>query len=462
MKLRLYGGTKLLLLLAAFALVVAACSSSSDDTATTVASDGSATATTVATEPTTTTVATDATATTVATEPTATTVATDAAPFDAPGFSTWEEVLAAADGTTVNWFMWGGSDTINENVDNDIGKVVNELFNITLNRVPADAADVVNKILDEAAAGVDTDGSVDLIWINGENFLTLKQAELLYGPWSESIPNAVHVPWDDPALANDFGEPVNGLESPWGHAQFVMEYDTAFVPVPPTSFETLQEWIHANPGLFTYPAIPDFTGSVFVRHVFYWVAGGSEEFLGEFDQTVFDKYAPDVWAYLNDIEPDLWRGGETYPEGAAIADLLANTEVHFNMSYDPARASTNIASGTYPESIRTFVFDTGTLSNNNYVTIPFNAANTAGAMVIANYMVSPEFSLIMADPARWGWLIPTDPTTWSADDQAVLANFGTGVATLPAEVLNANALPEPSGAWVTEMEAGWIANVLEK
>ncbi|GBE24557.1 hypothetical protein BMS3Bbin02_00832 [bacterium BMS3Bbin02] len=443
--------TKTLVALLAFALIVAACGGGTESTTTTTAAPAAPAATT-------TTKAPDAAA------PTTTTAApAPTTPIDAPGYSTWEEVLAAADGTTVNWFMWGGSDTINSNVDNDIGKVMKERYNITLNRVPiTDTADVVNKVLDESAAGVNTGGSVDMIWINGENFRTLKSADLLYGPWSESIPNAKYVPWDDPAIANDFGEPVNGLESPWGHAQFVMEYNTAFVPEPPTTFEALRDWVKANPGQFTYPAIPDFTGSVFVRTVFYWVAGGPNEFLGEFDQAVFDKYAPAVWEYLNDLEPDLWRGGETYPESAAMADLLANQEIHFNMGYNPSRASSNIAEGTYPESIRTFVFDTGTLSNNNYVTIPFNAANPAGAMVIANYMVSPEFSLIMADPDQWGWLIPTDPTTWSAEDQATLNSYGTGVATLPAAVLNANALPEPSGDWVTAMEAGWIENVLEK
>jgi len=448
MTLRNNRGAKLLLLLAAFALVVAACSSSND-------ADTTTSAPAAAEDVATTTAAGAATTTAAPAEPAGT-------PIDAPGFSTWEEVLAAADGSTVNWFMWGGSDTINANVDNDIGAIVKERYNITLNRVPiTDTVDVVNKVLDESAAGVNTDGSVDLIWINGENFRTLKTADLLYGPWSESIPNAQFVPWSDPAIANDFGEAVDGRESPWGHAQFVMEYDTAFVDEAPTTFEALADWIKANPGKFTYPAIPDFTGSVFVRTLFYWAAGGPDEFLGPFDQAVFDKYAPAVWEYLNDIEPDLWRGGDTYPEGAAIADLIANQEVHFNMTYDPARASTNIADGTYPESIRTFVFDTGTLSNNNYVTIPFNAANAAGAMVIANYMVSPEFSLVMADPDQWGWLIPTDPTTWSAEDQATLASYGSGVATLAPDVLNANALPEPSGDWVTEMEAGWIENVLE-
>ena len=43
-----------------------------------------------------------------------------------PTYATWEEVLAAAEGTTVNWYMWGGSDKINADVDNDIGKVVQE------------------------------------------------------------------------------------------------------------------------------------------------------------------------------------------------------------------------------------------------------------------------------------------------------------------------------------------------
>lgn len=438
---------RVVLALMAFALVGAACAVD-DDAATT-------TTTTIQQED------DEPTVTTVA-EPTDTTEAAVSTPFDAPGFTSWEEVLAAADGATVNWFMWGGSDTINTNVDNDIGDVVKELFNITLNRVPADAADFVNKVLDEAAAGVTEGGTIDLMWINGENFATLKHAGLLYGPWSESLPNAIYVPWDDPAMANDFGEPVEGLESPWGHAQFVMEYDTAFVAEAPTTFEALQTWIHDNPGRFTYPAIPDFTGSVFVRHLFYWAAGGPDPFLGEFDQAVFDQYAPIVWEYLNDIEPDLWRAGDTYPEAGAMIGLMANQEIHFGMTYDPARASTNIAAGTYPESIRTFVFDTGTLSNNNYVAIPFNAANPAAAMVVANFIISPEFQLVMADPDQWGWRIPTDPSTWPADAQATLASYEAGVATLPASVLAAAAQPEPRGEWVTAMEAGWIANVLEK
>ena len=72
-----------------------------------------------------------------------------------PTYANWDEVLAAADGTTVNWFMWGGDDTINSNVDSDIGGAVLEQFGVTLNRVPlTDTADAVNQVLNESSAGV--------------------------------------------------------------------------------------------------------------------------------------------------------------------------------------------------------------------------------------------------------------------------------------------------------------------
>ena len=100
---------------------------------------------------------------------------------EVPTYATWDEVVAAADGTTVNWFMWGGADTINTHVDEAVGGPLLEQYNLTLNRVPLEnTADAVNKVLNEKAAGKNSGGSIDLIWINGENFRTLKDAGLLY------------------------------------------------------------------------------------------------------------------------------------------------------------------------------------------------------------------------------------------------------------------------------------------
>lgn len=145
----------------------------------------------------------------------------------APGFGSWDDVLKAADGGQVNVYMWGGSDAINGFVDDFYGVPLKEKYNITLNRVPlAGTVDAVNQVLSEKEAGVTGDnGNIDLIWINGENFWTLKQAQLLYGPFAAGLPNSEFVAWDNPAVNLDFGRPVDGMESPWSSAQFHFMYD---------------------------------------------------------------------------------------------------------------------------------------------------------------------------------------------------------------------------------------------
>lgn len=387
-----------------------------------------------------------------------------ASPPQVDDFADWESVLAAAQDTTVNWFMWGGSDVINANVDRDIGGPLRERYGVTLNRVPIESTgDAVNKVLNEKAAGKDAGGSIDLIWINGQNFRTLKEAGLLFGPFAEQLPNSQYVDWANPAIANDFGAPVEGYESPWAAFQFVMEYNAATVgAAPPTTFEALQTWVEANPGRFTYPAPPNHVGSAFVRQLFYWAAGDSAPFVGPFDQALFDATAPKVWAYLNDIEPYLWREGQTYPELAVMADLLANGEIDFAMEYDANRASNYIAQGRYPDTIRTFVFASGTVANVSYVAIPYNAANPAGAMVVANYLLEPSYQMLITQPTPWGWMMAIDPTRLSQEQQAEIAQLARGVATLPPDVLAAAALPEVNADWVKAIDDGWVANVLQQ
>ncbi len=398
-------------------------------------------------------------------EPSSDTQAVEAVAAGAPTYSSWNEVEAAARGTTVNWFVWGGSDVINTNIDNDIGRPLAEQAGVTLNRVPVEAtSDAVNKVLSEKAAGRDSGGSIDLIWINGQNFRTLKQADLLYGPFTDLLPNNRFVDWDNPAVANDFGVPVEGFESPWAAFQFVFEYNSATVgDNPPQSYEELAQWAAANPGRFTYPPPPNHVGSAFVRQLFYWAAGETAPFLGPFDQAVYDEVAPKVWAYLNELEPHLWRSGQTYPEVAAMADLLANGEIDFAMEYDANRAANYIAQGRYPPTIRTFVPQSGSVANISYVAIPYNAANPAGAMAVANFLLSPEYQLHMAQPSPWGWMMAIDPTRVPPELSAAAGQPAErGAATLAPEILAGAALPEMAADWVSAIDAGWVANVLEK
>lgn len=56
-----------------------------------------------------------------------------------------------------------------------------------------DTAEAVTRVIAKKAAGLDNGGSVDLIWINGSNFLALKRLDLLFGPVNEMLPNNRYV-----------------------------------------------------------------------------------------------------------------------------------------------------------------------------------------------------------------------------------------------------------------------------
>lgn len=374
----------------------------------------------------------------------------------------WQEIVAEARGSQLFFHMWGGSETINSFVRDYLGARLQERYDIDLRIVPvADISASVSQLLGERQAGVTTGGAIDLMWINGENFRTLREAELLFGPYAEFLPNIRWVDTESDAVAFDFGFPVDGYESPYGSAQFALFYDAAVVDEPPSDIDGLLDWIRANPGRFTYPAPPDFTGSAFVRHIFYYAAGGPEALLGPFDEALFREVADRAWEILNGIEPFLWRGGETYPESrAAQSTLYAQGEIFFDMAYNPNEAATLVAEGRYPETTRPLVLRDGTISNTHFVAIPFNTSVPAAALVVANELLDPEVQLRKADPVVWGDLPAIDVRRLTDELQAMFAALPTPPQAPDARTLASARLPELRAAWIEAIETDWRANVL--
>ena len=375
----------------------------------------------------------------------------------------WDDIVKRSRGQTVDWFMWGGFPATNAYVNGYVAPQVKELYGITLRQVPVkDIADVVGKLLVEKQAGRAAGGEVDLMWINGENFRTCKRFGLLYGPFADRLPHQRLVDWSKPSVRNDFGEPVEGLESPWGSAQVVMIYDSKRIPDPPRSMAALLDWARRHPGRFAYPAPPDFTGSVFVRHVFYHAAGDVAAWQGPLDERRFETAAAATYRTLKDLAPFLWREGKTYPETPIrLAQLLADGEVDFALSYHPAEASKMILDGLYPPTVRTFVFDEGTIANTHFVAVPFNAADKEGAMVVADFLLSPEAQLKKADPAVWGDFPAVDLARLDPAWQSKFAALPRGAATLPNDVLQRHQLPEPPSEILMRLEKGWDEHVLK-
>ena len=372
----------------------------------------------------------------------------------------WDEIVETARGGEVNVFMWGGADNINAYVSDYIGGILEEEYDITLNRVPlSDTAEAVNIVLGEVEAGA-AEGAVDMIWINGENFRTMKQGDLVWCGYVDKLPNAALVNFDNPAIANDFGTPVEGCEVPWSRVQFAFAHDSARTPAPPRSIPELIDWIEANPGRFTYPAPPDFTGAAFVRHVFTHVAGGADALVGPFDRERFDAVAGETWEILNDLEPHLWREGRTYPTSITqLQQMFANREVDLFFTYDPAEIGTAVVNGIFPETMQSYGLSDGTLANTNYMAIPVNAANKAAAMVTQNLLLSGEAQLEKAQPEIWGAATVIEPDRAPGEVQAGFAALERHPSVVSIEELGQAALPELTPDWTSAIEDGWIENV---
>ncbi|WP_028307740.1 ABC transporter substrate-binding protein [Desulfitibacter alkalitolerans] len=377
----------------------------------------------------------------------------------------WDSIVSHSRGTTVNFYMWGGDERINSWVDNYAAQKMKERYNITVNRVPMEAPEFINKLLGEKQVNRQK-GSIDLLWINGENFRTARQADMLWGPFAEHIPNFnKYVDKDAPDIAFDFGFPVEGYEVPYGKAQFVFAYDTARVSNPPKSSGELFDWAKANPGRFTYPELPDFTGSVFIRHLMYELCGGYEAFpyVEEVNKEELNQQLQPLWDYLNQIKPYLWRQGRTYPSQIAQLDqLFADGEVDFNMSYHPSKFSGMIELGVLPNTVRTFVWENGTIGNTHFLAIPFNAPNKGGAMVLADFLLSPEAQISKFDPILWGDMIALDIDKLEPGYLQEIEGIDLGIATLSAEELANHRLPEIASAYIEVIEDLWRENVIKE
>ena len=374
-----------------------------------------------------------------------------------PDPKAWDAVTAEAKGQTVYFNAWGGDTQINDYIA-WAGAEVEKRYGVKLSHVKlTDTADAVNRVLAEKTAGTTEGGSVDLIWINGANFASMKSKGLLLGnAWAEGVPSFAGANADkNPGVRNDFTVPVEGQELPWGKAQLVFAYDTEKLKDPPKSIPALLAWAKANPGRFTYPLPPDFTGTTFLKQTLLELVSDKAALNGPAEGADFAKVTAPLWAYLDELHPALWHQGKAFPANyPELRKLLGDNEIGISFAFNPSDASSAIAKGDLPKSVRTFVLDKGTIGNVHFVAIPFNAKAKAGAMVFANFLLSPEAQARKQDPKVWG-----DPTVLavaglSAEDKARFDALELGIATLKPAELGAP-VPEPHPSWMTAIAAEW-------
>lgn len=383
-------------------------------------------------------------------------LASTSAAFAEPDPNDWDAVLEEARGQTVFWNAWGGDIRINAFIAS-VGDELEARYGVTLEHVKlSDTATAVTRVVSEKAAGRDEGGAVDLIWINGANFLSMKQNDLLFGPFAESLPNWQYVDVEGkPAVVNDFTVPTDGFESPWAMAQLVFEYDSAVLPEPPRSMEAIAAWAAENPGRFAYPQPPNYLGGTFLKQVLYGVIEDPSVLQFPADQADYDAVTAPLWSFIDELTPNLWRAGQAYPQNEPrLAQLLADGEIDISFAFNPARASASIADGELPDTVRTYVLDEGSIGNASFVAIPYNASNKAGALVLANLLLEPATQARAQDPNVLGFQTVLDVAGLPAADGARFDALEFGVATLPPAE-RGTALLEPHASWMTRIEADW-------
>lgn len=377
----------------------------------------------------------------------------------------WEAILSEAQGQTVTFYGWGGDENRNKWLDTTVADTLKKDYGITLKRVPMNIDDILTQLSGEMQAGTE-DGSIDFVWINGENFYSTMQNGYLYGPFCDKLPNFNdYVDTTSTEVTYDFGQPNEGYEAPYGKAQMVMLADTAVTPVLPKTADEFLAFCKANAGKVTYPAAGDFTGTAFISCLLAAAIGADKwEDLAKMDaedEEGIRKVVEPGLAYLRGLNPYLWNEGGTFPaDSGTLSTMFQDKEVVLFMTYDPFGWVNDVKSGLFPETTESFVFDEGTVGNTNFMAIPKNASHKAAALVAINAIISPQIQLSQYETLKTVTVLDTDKL--DAEMQSKFASVDLGEGTLPLAELLAHRLPEVSGKVITFIEKLWTEEVVGK
>ncbi len=374
--------------------------------------------------------------------------------------SDWDEISETGSNTTVTIAMWGGNDLVNQYMDGYVAENLEEMYGIELNRVPMNAPDFVSKILNEKKNGVD-DGSIDILWINAENFRTLKDIDGLYGPFTDVLPNQQeYFDQNSGFLTSDSGISIDGKEALWGSAQLVFTYDSAKLENPPKSYAEILEYAKENEGSLTYPnPLEDFVGSCFVRNAYFELTDA--DYSKEYTYEEFLELSTPVIEYFKELHPYLWNEGNAFPATVALQNqMILNGEVDLSYGFEVFQTSGLIKSGEYPESFDTYVLDTKTIGNSHYLAIPFNSQNIEGAMLAIDFLQSPEAQIEKMKPEVWGDLAVISTENLTDEQISALQEIENEPAIIPVSELSEKRNLDMNAKYIEWVEQIWEENII--
>lgn len=373
----------------------------------------------------------------------------------------FDSILEEAKGSTVSFYGWGGDEDRNKWLALTVAPILKEKYDITLEVVGMDIDNILSKLAGEKQAGL-RKGTIDMIWINGENFYSAKENGLLFGPFSEELPNfKKYIDDEDPENKYDFAFPIEGYEAPYSKAQMVFINDSSLTKETPNNAREFMDYSKKYKGKVTYPASNDFIGSAFIRTLIYDIVG-HEQFLNlEPDKEVVKKAIEPALDYLRELNKYLWNQGKTFPSTSGeVNNMFEDGELVMTMNYMPFTAALGIEKGIYNPTVQTFIFEKGTVGNTNYIAIANNSSNKAAAMVAINEILSAEVQATQLEELKSLSVISYDKLTTKEINRFKNINLGEGVLTQD-ELFNKR-LPEMPANIIPIIEEIWLEEVVGK
>lgn len=335
----------------------------------------------------------------------------------------------------VYFHAWGGSDEVNQYLrwaQQQLAQQDIELVHVKV----ADISETVTLLLRENQLQQQA-SAVDLLWLNGENFHALKAAGALRGELSQAVANSALL---DPTLGwqNDFGIATDDYELPWGVGQFhlFMRGSETSASITPQQFLALAQ---SKPGRLSYPKPPEFHGTTFLKLLLLELNQHDAALYQPPQAQQQQQLLAPLWAYLDQLHPLLWRGGQQFPVSAAQQQqLLANGVLDNAVSFNPSELTNAQRAQRLPADVTPLLIGERAITNSHYLAVPKAAANAEGALKVIDFMLSEAAQQRKQAAEGWG------------DTAVIRFQQGSNQRQLfPSQ-------PEPHVGWVQLLEQQWL------
>ncbi|MCI3922920.1 extracellular solute-binding protein [Paenibacillus sp. TRM 82003] len=183
---------------------------------------------------------------------------------------------------------------------------------------------------------------------------------------------------------NSLGTNIDGYAIPLFHSQVVLAYNPSKVQEVPNSFEDLVAYIENNPKRFGYNGIKNgMSGVAFATAYTYWKTGDYKQLTeGPYDASLEQKW-PDVMKELKAL-PVTYTNGNN-----GTLDMLNRGEIDMGPVWVDMFLLWK-AEGRMNPDFKMKLIEPGLPGQPMYVVVPKQAKNKEAALLLADYLTSPE------------------------------------------------------------------------